>query len=356
MVISEVHSQLKDEILRAILAKEIGTLFVRDNLPDEKEWVPVIGTIGERGGGKSGSDAVLSIIDFYLSGKRIKSNMHISCDIDVDDTTARSYGLNSGGTVSVRSEPLDKNALLSLDDEYRNTCIVIEEINVQYSNVRRFMSNTNVDFNEVCQQIRKLQSPLIYNVIDEMFIDPQLRGNTDIFIKTYDSAFDASNLSNPKRKPRGKDFMWKVYPMSAYLYGEQKRYVYTKKTKSVCFHFQPWRGVYDDMHHQEKGIYSMSTKDKIKMMVETESSPEMVEYQNEWAWLGDKAIQLRNSGLPEISRGQLGIHLGLDERGLSMSSIGNKLADYGIRRYRQNKYGEWIYKIDQFQLTTNHSD
>lgn len=302
MVIHEAQSlqDEKQEILRAILAVEMRRIFGRDTLPDEKEWVPVIGTIGERGGGKSGSDAVLSIIDYALDGKDLRSNMLISCDMEVDDDIARSYGLNSGGVVNIRSKPLDKNALLTLDDSYRNTCIVIEEINVQYSNVRRFMSNTNVDFNEVCQQIRKLQSPLIYNVIDEMFIDPQLRSNTDIFIKTYDTAFDTSNLLSSNRKARGKDFMWKVYPMSAYLYGEQNRYVYTKKTKSVCFHFQPWRGVYDDMKHQEKGIYSMSTKDKNKLMISAESSPEMAAYMSKWETLTKVVVDLVNAGEKEI--------------------------------------------------------
>lgn len=343
LAVENAKPTTKEDVLRAILAVELKPIFSRDTLPDEKEWTPIIGTIGDRGGGKSGSDAVISIIDFYLRGKDLVSNMSIAADIEVDDETAMAYGLNSGGNVAVRSSPLDKDKLLRLDDDYYNKCIDIEEINVEYSNARRFMTNTNVDFNEVCQQIRKLQSPLNYNVIDEMFIDSQLRSNTDIFIKTYDSAFDTSNLFNPQRKARGKDFMWKIYPMTAYLFGEQNRYVYTKKTKNVCFHFQPWRGVYDDMKHQEKGIYSMSTKDKMKLMVSTESSPEMVEYQNKWSWLDEKVIALKEHGTRYLKPVQLKSYLGNWS-----SAIRDQCAARGIQ-YNPQVQG---YMIETFDLET----
>ena len=49
----------------------------------------------------------------------------------------------------------------------------------------------------------------------------------------------------------------------------------------------------------------MSTKDKNKMMITTESSPEMVEYQNKWSWLGEKAISLKHRDKIFLSRNEL---------------------------------------------------
>lgn len=308
----------KDDVLRLIIRYQFEQarmpIFRRPPLPSETDWALVVGTIGERGGGKSGSDAVLAVVDHMIFGKRCFSNMKIVVDIEVDDETACKYGLKSGGVVRYESELLIKDALLQLDDRYRKSCILIEEINVQYSNVRRFMSNTNVDFNEVCQQLRKFEASLLFNVIDEMFIDPQLRSLSDIFIKTYDSAFDVGNLQN--RKPRGLDFMWKVYPMSAYLRGEQNKYAVTNRSlDGICFHFGAWRGIFNSMIHQEKGIYSISTKDKNKALtanVTAESSPEIKEHFNEWGWLYKEVASMNQAGIKEIGQLELYDRLNID--------------------------------------------
>ena len=290
----ETEVTTRQGILQMIPQFMVNPVFTRQHLDREI----VIGTIGDRGGGKSGSDAVVSIIDFMMAGKKVWSNMHIECNIEIDDITARDIGLNSGGIAHYESLPLDKNALLELDESYRGGCLVIEEINVQYSNVRRFMSNTNVNFNEVCQQLRKFKTSMIYNVIDEMFVDSQLRALTDIFLMSYDTAFDLDSLHSKKKT--GVDFNWKVFPMSGYLCGEQGKYSVTKKAlPPIYFHFHPWRGVYDTLRHQEKGIYSITTKEKKDMLkadVTIESSPELREEINEWSWLEEKALDIKKAG------------------------------------------------------------
>ncbi len=304
----------KDQVLRLIVRNMIRPIFIRRHLNAEQEWALVIGAIGDRGGGKSGSEAVIALVDHMMDGKICYSNMKISCDIEVEDEIARHFGLNSGGIVHYESEDLDKAALLKLDNRYTKCCILIEEINVQYSNVRRFMSNTNVDFNEVAQQLRKLESSLLFNVVDEMFIDPQLRTLSDIFIKTYDTAFDVNNLANHKH--RGLDFMWRVYPWSAYLCGEQGKYDKARKPiDGVVCHFGPWRGIYNSQRHQEKGIYSLSTRDKNKMLqaeVTAESSPEMKEHFDEWGYLYSVVSELYQSGCKEILEAELFDRLNLD--------------------------------------------
>ena len=340
-----------EDVLRLIPQHYIDSLFLRSHLDREL----VLGTVGDRGAGKSATDAVVGIVSFMLAGKPVWSNMKIRCDIQIDDAVAREYGLKYGGVVHYESLPLEKAALLKLDETYRGGCLVIEEINVQYSNVRRFMSNTNVDFNEVCQQLRKFKTSLVYNVIDEMFIDSQLRALTDIFISTYDTAFDLDSLANHKQT--GVDFRWKVFPMTGYLAGEQGKYSVTHKSlPPIYFHFAPWRGVYDSMHHQEKGVYSQSTKDRNKalaMGITAESSPEMIEETNEWGWLGDKARELRNKGTKELVAWQLWQHLELAEHGIhpSQTDFQDHLVVYGIHKsHHRNKYGERLYSIDNYSL------
>jgi hypothetical protein len=278
--------------------------------------------------------------------------MAIACDIIISNPTARKYGLNSGGIAHYESLPLDKNALLDLNEEYRNGCLVIEEINVQYSNVRRNMANTNIEFNEVCQQLRKFKTSLIYNVIDEMFIDPQLRALTDIFIRTYDTAFDLDALEN-KKQP-GLDFCWKVYPMTGYLCGEQGRYAITHQALyPVYFHFGEWRGIYNSDKHQEKGVYSYNKREKEALMraqMITESSDEMNDVRDEWGWVGEGVRKLKNSGVREIVAYQLWQVLEIAEHGKTPIAMGQILPAYGVHRSRQDKKGNWIYKIEDFSL------
>jgi hypothetical protein len=340
----------REDVLRLIPKFKINggrPLFYQDYL--DREYV--LGTIGDRGGGKSGSDAVISIVDFLIRNKPVWSNMRIAVDLLVDDESAREVGLSSGGIAHFESLPLEKGELLKLDEKYRNGCLVIEEINVQYSNVRRFMANTNIDFNEVCQQLRKFKTSLIYNVIDEMFIDSQLRALTDIFIRTYDTAFDKDAMRRHK-KP-GLDFCWQLYSMTGYLNGEQGRYAVTHKANKCYFRFAPWRGVYNDKQHQEKGIYSLNKRERdalAKQGLSVESSEEMEETMNEWQWLIDNVRKLKRSGIEYLEAHQLWQVLEIIEHGKTPQQVGVILPSLGITKHHQNKFGKWVFKIETFAL------
>lgn len=330
----------KEDILRLIIQKYIPILFLHPHLKRET----VTGYVGDRGGGKSGSSAVQSIVNFLIAGKPVWSNMSIKCDMMVDDETARLNGLNSGGSVHYESLPLEKDALLNLDDTYRDGCLVIEEINVQYSNVRRFMTNTNIDFNEACQQLRKFRTSLIYNVIDEMFIDPQLRALTDIMIKTYDTAFDQEALD--AKKDTGIDFCWRIYPLTGYLCGEQGKYGFTHKPLPPAkFNFTPWRGVYNTNKHQTKGVYSISTKDKKKLLsvISAESTPEMDASMRETKWVADKVKLLTKQGIKFMDKTELSQTFGK----MMDKEFRDVLAYYGVHfnRFKQ------LYEFpENFQL------
>jgi len=342
----------KEVALKLLVRRMINMgdyLFYRPHL--KREYV--LGTVGDRGGGKSGSDACIGAVDFMLRDKPVWSNMKIQFDIKVDDKIAQSAGLNSGGTVHYESIDIERDKLLKLDETYRNGCLVIEEINVQYSNVRRFMTNTNIESNELYQQLRKFKTSLIYNVIDEMFVDPQLRALTDIFIRTYDTAFDLDALAREK-KP-GLDFCWMVYPYSGYLNGEQGKYGKTSRAEKVFFKFEPWQGVYDSMRHQEKGVYSMNKREReaaLKEQLSVESSEETEETMKEVAWLIPKAIAIRNScikrGINSLEGGELSRAIG---RSLTVQ-IKNDLKMFGI------EYDPYIqeFGVNMFVIETIERD
>jgi hypothetical protein len=306
----------KDEILRLIVAQEIKPIFLRPHLDSNHKWALIAGWIGDRGGGKSAGTAVTAVVDQMISGKSVPSNMLIKCDIQVDDNVARDYGLNSGGTVHYESEKLEKDALLNFSEKDRGKCFVVEEINVEYANARRPMANTNIDTNETVQQARHYEISILYNVINEMFIDSQIRTMTDIFVKTYDTAFDLESLET--KKERGLDFKWEVYPWSAYLCGEQGKYKNTHKPlPPIYLPFKPWRGIYSTLISQKKGIYSLSTRDKNKQFlasITAESSPEIQDHFNKWGYLYPKVVEIYESGVKEMELYELLDQLEIDPR------------------------------------------
>lgn len=300
-------SAMQEIALKGIVARSVPPLFRMNhiNVP------PTIGLIGDRGGGKSSGTSVIGLVDCAFAGQTMFSNMDVNAGFEVDNETARNNGLPHGGIVKYDSQPLDKEALLNLDERYMNSCIMIEEINVQYSNVRRTQANTNVDFNQVCQQLRKFNCTLIYNVINEMFIDPQLRSMTDIFIRTYDTAFDIEAMR--KQKPSGDDFRWTIYPMTAYFAGEQGRWSKMHKTESVLFPFKNWHGIFNSDRYQRQGRYTMSTREKNQMLsMEVTDNPEIADYNDEWSWLQQNVISFceRNPERSFLEAGELHLLIG----------------------------------------------
>lgn len=339
----------REDVLRLIPQYELKALLKRHHIQREV----IIGLIGLRGDGKSASGACLSLIDYMLEGIPVWSNMNVKCDLQIDNETAQKYGLGYGGVVHYATQELEKETLLRLDDRYRRGCLFIDEINIQYANVRRAMANTNVDFNIVIQQLRKFGTSLIYTVIDEMFIDPQLRTLTDVFIKSEETALSAEGLL--LKKQPGFDFKWLIYPMSGYLVGREKSYYVTKKPlPPVYFHFGLFRGIYDDKQFQRKGIYTTSMKgDKGEISADISAEPdvELAEEANKWGWLEEKAKQLKEMGIVELEAPYLWQFLGIAERGLTPFEMGRYLPTYGITRQRfNNRTHQWVYRVDDYAI------
>jgi hypothetical protein len=336
----------REDVLRLIPGKVMPPWFrIHSHLNREL----IIGLIGFRGDGKSGSGASIVLNDFMFAGIPVWSNMAINCDLTIDDEIARRFGLNYGGVANFATEPLNKSALLALDERYSNGCIFGDEVNVDYSQVRRGMSNDNVDFNMVCQQLRHLGTSLVYTVIDEMFIDSQLRYATDVFIKCEDTALSADGLA--AKKPGGIDFKWTVYPMSGYLLGRENSYYATQRPLDpMYFHFARFRGIYDTKEFQRKTHRIKTKGNGLEAEVQVTPDKELHENIDEWAWLAQKAEQLKAAGIQEMLPAELWSYLGVRERKLTPDKVGRMLPVFGITRPDPYKR---IYKIENFALPTN---
>jgi hypothetical protein len=270
---------------------ELKPIFKRQHLNREV----IIGLVGLRGDGKSGSGAVIALLDYLMNGEPVWSNMAIGVSITVDDATARKWTngtMKHGGTVTFRSQPLDKEGLLRFDPRYNHGCYFVDEINMEFAEARRAMSNTNLYMDRVAQQLRKYQNSLIYTVINEMFVDSRIRELTDIFIRCEDTALSMEGLA--AKKPTGVDFKWTIYPMSGYMLGRERSYYVTKKPlPPVYLHFEPWRGIYNDKQAQGQGKmkYGFNLTEKttagnnIGLGIETQPSAETVDNIAQYKWL-----------------------------------------------------------------------
>jgi hypothetical protein len=147
----------RDDVLRLIVGLKLDPILRRQHLKREV----IIGLVGLRGDGKSGSGAVIALLDYMLNNNPVWSNMAIRTAIRVEDETAISmtHGvLHHGGVVTYTSQELDKEGLLRFDPSYHEGCYFIDEINMEFAEARRSMSNTNLFMDRVAQQLRKYKN------------------------------------------------------------------------------------------------------------------------------------------------------------------------------------------------------
>lgn len=327
-----VKAEIHERILRKIISLKIPPLIPMWKHLDREI---IIGLIGERGGGKSGTAAAIAITNFLVKGIPVYSNMPIRIKPTISDGEAQKYGLNKGGGVLYESQPLDAEALVMFDDMFKDSCIVADEINKVLSNSRRFMSNTNLWFNNVSEQLRKLHASLIYTVINEMSVDSQLRSLTDLFIRCEDTAITPEGLAH-KKEP-GMNFKLTLYPMSRIING-QSYYQTHKALPPVYFQFGRFRGVYNDKLAQAAG--------KLKYGLDINMN------KIKWAWLGDAVEKIKQDmkkrGDTQIYDYELWRDLGLAGRGIAPRDIGQHLPVYGLyksHRESVNSHQVWVYEL-----------
>jgi len=306
----------------------------------------VNGFIGERGEGKDLGGANLCFRDYMLEGEPCWSNSKIKVTVKVSDEDAEPFGL-SGGEVVYESEDLDKPALLRLEDKFKGGVIYISEINMEFSESRRSQTNVNLFFDRVGQQLRKLQSAMIFNVIHEMWIDLRIREISDNFIKTRDTALDPGNLT--LHKPVGHNFEWYIYPISRKLCGV----TYAQLQEPIGpfpFSLRKTWGIIDTYEKQAAGKhkYGMEFGQSSEMDMEFEESEIVLREQEQWGWLYKKIQDLHDQGYNEILDKDMWDYLQVRERGVSIRAVGQQLKAMGISK-RQDKKG-WWYIIDTFDL------
>ena len=164
-----------------------------------------IGLIGPRGSCKSIAAAAMGIIDYLIPGSKLISNMEVK------------WGLRLGDLlVGYRSEDLDKMELMKFNIE-ENVAVLIDEVNIEFSEARRSMTNRNLIFNKILQQLRKRSLNVIYTVQHEMWIDNRLRYQTNVFIKTQDVCMMPGGIHLPY--DFGEYASWKVFDMSG-IFGQ----------------------------------------------------------------------------------------------------------------------------------------
>ena len=88
----------REDILKKIVGYELKPIFKHQHLNREV----IIGLVGLRGDGKSGSGAVIALLDYLMNGEPVWSNMAIGVSINVDDKTVCKWTngiIKRGGTV-----------------------------------------------------------------------------------------------------------------------------------------------------------------------------------------------------------------------------------------------------------------
>lgn len=162
----------------------------------------VIGFVGPRGSGKSVGAARTVILDYMLKGKTVWSNMEIAF-----------YHCANGSSSEKRSQPLDRLTLGELDEVFNNGIIYVDEVNLMME-ARRSMSQENLMFSYILQQLRKRRLTIIWSAQSEMHCDDRLRFQTDIIIACNDLS-----ITNP-RCLIGSLSKWKAYDFSGIVKGK----------------------------------------------------------------------------------------------------------------------------------------
>lgn len=265
----------------------------------------VIGIIGDRGDGKSIGAGLIAMLDYGVEpGAVIRSNMGIQADIVVSDSEAQQYGFEKGGSVHYQSQELNKAKFLGFDESYFRAIYVIDEINIFLADARRSTSNQNLYSDDVGQQLRKWQSPLIYTCIHEMFVDARIRDLTDIFIKAEDTALTPLGLS--RRQKQGLEFQWFIYAMTRKLTGE--RYADTKQKLGPFFiRGKSLWGLIDTDKRQKREKFNMKDMQR-PTEVTVEQDERTIAFNNQYGWVAEKLVELSAQGVSSLTTKELAMN------------------------------------------------
>ena len=173
----------------------------------------VLGFVGPRGSGKSVGAARTVILEHMLRGKKVWSNMEIGFNL-----------INNGTSRIVKSIPLDRLTMEELDKVYTDGIIYCDEVNLMME-ARRSMSQENLMFSYILQQLRKRRLTIIWSAQSEQHCDDRLRFQSDIIISCADIS-----ITNPKCGI-GELSKWMAYDFSGIVKGKSHH-----NTKDMLFY------------------------------------------------------------------------------------------------------------------------
>ncbi len=221
--VGEEHTQDMDSDYAWLLVRDIPSDVIIDTLLKKYhhgrvfKWgymadlSLVISMVGPRGSGKSVGAVNLAIIDYFMRGKRVWSNLPIEFKVSYRETE-KLY----------QSIPLDKALLLDINDfstVFADGLILIDELNIAMTDSRRSMSNASLFFSYLLQEVRKRKMSILYTMQAENWADSRLRWQTDFYIQCRDKSFLSGK---PTSDTIGRKSDWKLHDMSGMVTGEVK--------------------------------------------------------------------------------------------------------------------------------------
>lgn len=301
-----------------------------------------IGFFGSRGAGKTCGAVGLSILDFLLAGIPVWSNLKIEVDVRYRDCQ------HTFSTID-----LEKVDVLSLQNEFSNGLLLLEEVNIEFSEARRSMSKRALAFSYALQLLRKKKLNLIYTTQNDGWIDERLRWQTDFSIGCRDAFFSQES------KAVGERSIWKIYDNSGLVMGETPRLRFDYQIDEliigeITFWNKPFWTCYDS--YEIYGLPDGIKSDDIQLpnanikVGETPFLRDEKQKRND-AKLPealDLCVAIRASGQNTVDKDWLWQQLGLSGDISKQTSLGTYLVqEYNFEPYRYG--GRYYYKLPALQ-------
>lgn len=336
MVLTEtITKQCRPEIE---VAQHIRPLFNRSHLNIDL----MIGLVGDTGSGKSVSAGLISFRDYAITGMPVYSNMTIKTSVDY---------LNY--RIVYLAGNLDRNRLLRMDEEYHNACIVIDEINVKFAEARRSGSNINLWYSDLNQQKRKFKMPIIYTVINEMYVDNRVRTLTDVFIRCKDTALTPHGLMTRQRQ--GVVVQWTIYDMKGKLTGVTYEENNHQPIGTVLINLKDAWGIIDTYQAQLKGrnkYTELETDDSVVLDqdIMLDENDDVTEYHKKWSWLEEIAKDIYYDGRKYVPVREIFNKYKVGERNITQTIFTKKLTEYfnieSVQAYTEGLL-QRVYKLPE---------
>lgn len=295
----------------------------------------VIRYCGPRGSGKSLMLAYTGVQDLWR-GRRVWSNMPIK----IGKEFAREHGdINKSG---LKTEPLDWNALYSLDKGLTKGSVIIDEAQY-FSDSRSSNSLKNRLLNAIVAQVRKRSLNLYYSVKVGDWVDKRLIYESDISVDCENLSY--SDWGREYNVPSGAVVFLRYYDLSGVVTGHAVNKDYWKPYEEKLFVVgrQVW-GCYDTS--QDIDLEDAFTNIKLDLRQRVISNKRQAGDIVEGLYQVADAIRAHRGTMVSTSEyWNLAEAMGVEG---SSRQLGHYLRDLGIIR-KQQSGGSYYYDLSNLQ-------